>query len=272
MRARRGGPGERTLNDLSDTFYDGGLAVESYDLFAGAGPLKGDIDFYLDLARQAEGPVLEHGAGTGRVLIPLAREGFEVTGVDSSASMLTIARRRLAQAGLRAELIQAPMQQFEAPGRYSLVLIPARAFQHLTDPADQRQCLERVRTSLRPGGLLAMNLFDPKLESVVGTPARTPAREAVDPQTGRRFRRSCVRRWTDPVRQLVGEQMRFEALDDNGEAIVTEDTSWVLRWNTRQEMAWLLDLCGFRIEALYGDFGRSPPLYGREQIWLARAC
>src|SRR6185369_17048083 len=152
-----------------------------------------------------------------------------------------IARRRLGEAGLRAELIQAPMQSFEAPGRFSLVLIPARAFQHLTEPADQRACLERVRRSLRPGGLLALDLFDPRLDAVAGEPPLTPPREAMDPATGRRFVRRCVARWTDPFRQLVGERLRLEAIAADGRIAEVQETSWTLRWNTGQEMAWLLE-------------------------------
>jgi ubiquinone/menaquinone biosynthesis C-methylase UbiE len=260
------------VSDRPDAFYDGGLAVETYDLFTGVGPLAGDVDFYLELARETGGPVLEHGTGSGRILLPLAATGLEVTGVDISPAMLEIARLRLQAAGLSAELVQAPMQSFEAPGRFSLALIPARAFQHLTEPADQRICLERIRRSLRPGGLLAINLFDPRLESVVGQPAAAAPREITDPATGRRFRRSCIKRWTEPFRQLVGEHLRTEALDPDGQVIEAQETSWTLRWSTRQEMAWLLELCGFTVEAQYSDFRRTPPAYGREQIWLARAA
>jgi SAM-dependent methyltransferase len=260
------------LSEHPDTFYDGGLAVETYDLFAGTGPLRGDVEFYLELTRECGGPVLEHGTGTGRILLPLAGAGLEVTGVDVSEAMLAIARRRLEATGLRAELIRAPMQSFEAPGRFSLVLIPARAFQHLIEPADQRACLERVRRSLRPGGLLAIDLFDPRLEAVVGEPPLTPAREAIDPATGRRFVRSCVSRWTDPFRQLVGERLRLEAIAADGRNTEVQEICWTLRWNTRQEMAWLLELSGFQVEALYSDFRRAPPAYGREQLWIARTA
>ena len=94
-----------------NAFYDGGLAVETYDLFAGRDArMAGDVDFYLELARAQGGPVLELAAGTGRVLLPLARVGFQVTGLDVSRPMLDIAARRLAQEGLAAELICAPMQ------------------------------------------------------------------------------------------------------------------------------------------------------------------
>ncbi|MBP6545777.1 MAG: class I SAM-dependent methyltransferase, partial [Phenylobacterium sp.] len=84
-------------DDLNpNAFYGGGLAVESYDLFAAQNSnLAGDIDFYLDLARDRGGKVLELACGTGRILTPLVEAGFEVTGVDISRAMLDLADRKL---------------------------------------------------------------------------------------------------------------------------------------------------------------------------------
>lgn len=253
-------------------FYDGGLAVVTYDLFAARnGRLDGDVDFYLDLARRHGGPVLELAAGTGRILAPLVSAGFEVVGVDVSRAMLDVAEHRLAglESG-RWSLIQAPMQSFETHQRFGLVLIPARALQHLVDPADQRETLERARRHLLPGGRLAIDLFDPNLEYCVGTPPVLPPREVTDPTSGRRFRRSCLGRFTDPFAQTTGEEIRIEELDEAGGVIASQDTSWTLKWSTRQEMAYLLELCGFVVEAQFGDFQGGPPTYAGEQVWVAR--
>ncbi|MDP3853204.1 class I SAM-dependent methyltransferase [Phenylobacterium sp.] len=254
-----------------NAFYDGGLAVETYDLFAAQnGKLAGDVDFYLEMARSQGGPVLELGTGTGRVLAPLAEAGFEVTGVDISQAMLDVAGRRLAAAGLRARLLCTSMQAFETDARFDLALIPARAFQHLVDPADQRACLTRVRDHLNPGGVLVLDLFDPRLETCVGEPDRLPDREVVNPATGGRYRKVCLGRFADPFAQVTGERMRIEALDGHGGVTASQETSWALRWSTRQETAYLLELSGFAIEAQYSDFAKAPPVYGGEQLWVAR--
>lgn len=259
------------MNPDPNAFYDGGLAVETYDLFAGKdGRMGGDVDFYVDLARKQGGPVLELAAGTGRVLIPLAQAGFPVTGLDVSAAMLDIAARRLETEGLAAELICAPMQALDLSWTFDLALIPARAFQHLIEPVDQRETLVRIHRHLNPGGLLVLDLFDPALEVCVGTPADSPPREAVDPVSGRRFRRSCLGRMTDPFRQITGERLLIEELDGEGAVLARQETSWMLRWSMRQEMAYLLELTGFEVVAQYSDFARSPPAYGREQVWVAR--
>lgn len=259
------------MNPDPNAFYDGGLAVETYDLFAGEdGRMGGDVDFYVDLARKQGGPVLELAAGTGRVLVPLAEAGFEVTGLDVSQPMLDIAARRLDTARLDARLVCAPMQALALDATYDLALIPARAFQHLIDPADQRETLRRVNAHLNPGGLLVVDMFDPKLEICVGVPPLAPPREATDPASGRRFRRVCVSRMADPFRQITGEQIRIEELDANGGVLAAQETSWMLRWSTRQEMAYLLELCGFELVAQYADFAKAPPAYAGEQVWVAR--
>lgn len=76
---------------------------------------------------------------------------------------------------------------------------------------------------------------------------------------------------TDPFRQTVHESLQFEEIDQAGSVMGSEETSWSLRWSTRQETAYLLELTGFDVVDLYSDFGRSPPDYGREQLWVARA-
>lgn len=264
-------------DDLNpNAFYGGGLAVESYDLFAAQNDkLTGDIDFYLDLARDRGGKVLELACGTGRILTPLVEAGLEVTGVDISRAMLDLADRKLQalrpSAWGRARLVCAPMQDFETQDRFDLVLIPARSFQHLTNPADQRKTLERVWRCLNPGGMLVIDMFDPRLEVCVGEPPLFPPREATDPVTGRRFRRTCLARHTDPFQQTTGERMRVEELDAQGAILGSHETSWTLRWSTRQEMAYLLELTGFEALSVYSDFQRSPAAYGREQLWVARA-
>ena len=78
-------------------------------------------------------------------------------------------------------------------------------------------------------------------------------------------------RQTDPLRQTVEETLRFEAFDAAGNLVAQEETSWSLRWSTRQEIAYLLELCGFEPIEQFSDFKGSPPADGREQLWVARA-
>lgn len=252
-----------------NAFYGGGLAVETYDLFVEANPLfAGDREFYVETCRSEGGQVLELGCGTGRVLEALASSGLDATGIDLSGAMLAAARRRL---GPDAKLLQADMRAFDLGQSFATVLITCRAFHHVVEPDGQRETLRCVRRHLQTGGLLVLDLFDPLL-SLAGDPSPPlpPPRELIAGD-GRRYRRTVIARANEPSRQLVSERLRIEAIDDVGGVTASEETSWSLRWLMRQETGWLLELCGFAPVACYSDFQLSPPAYGREQLWLARA-
>ncbi|MEQ9330002.1 class I SAM-dependent methyltransferase [Thalassobaculum sp.] len=263
-----------------NAYYFDAYAVESYDTFvsaAGAGsPLEGDVAFYLDCARRFGSPVLELGTGTGRVLLPLAEAGYEVWGLDLSPAMLAVAGRKLAarpELAGRARLIEADMTGFELGHRFPLALIPARAFQHVLDPYRQQAALTCIRKHLEPGGHLVLDLFDPRLDTVVeGGPKPVPVRERHDPDSGKLLRRTVIERRCDPMRQTIEESLRFDEVGPDGGVIRRGESSWVLRWTLRQEMRWLLELSGFEPVAEYSDFRGSPPAYAREQLWVARVA
>jgi ubiquinone/menaquinone biosynthesis C-methylase UbiE len=100
------------------------------------------VAFHRELAREAGGPVLELGCGTGRVLLPIARDGIACTGLDSSEAMLEEFRRKSPPENLR--LVRAPMQGFDlAEERLRLIFSAFRSFQHLLTVEDQLACLLR---------------------------------------------------------------------------------------------------------------------------------
>ncbi|MGJ7042829.1 SAM-dependent methyltransferase [Shinella sp. BE166] len=258
-----------------NAYYAGGLGVELYDLFTGAGLLAGDIEFYLECARRSGGPILELGMGTGRVLVPLAEAGYEVVGMDLSRPMLDRAAAKLRERpelSQRVRLVEGDMTSFDLEQQFALALVPARSFQHVVTPEGQRRALACIHRHLIPGGHLILDLFDPNFELLFGSDSKAaPPREAQHPQSGHLVRRTVVARHTDPFRQTVHEVLRFEEFDAAGNVAGSEETSWSLRWSTRQETAYLLELSGFEVIDLYSDFSRSPPDYGREQLWIARA-
>ena len=112
-----------------------------------------DLPFYLDLADRFGDPVLEIGAGTGRITLELARAGHEVCGIDDSARMLAIAGRKLGglpEAAGRVELFQADMRDFALKKKFALCIIPFRAFLHNLSQADQLATLASIGRALRP--------------------------------------------------------------------------------------------------------------------------
>ena len=131
--------------------------MSDYDPFAPiydewAAGMTEDVPFYVELAREADGPIVELAVGTGRVAIPVAREtGKRVIGIDLSPAMLKIARERVAEAGVDVELRRGDMRDFELGEPAALVYSPFRALLHLPAWHDRRRVLERVAAALRAG-------------------------------------------------------------------------------------------------------------------------
>ena len=136
-----------------------------------------DIPFYVGLAQEAAArgeAVLELGCGTGRVTIPMAQAGAKMTGLDSAAAMLDLARTKSAAAGVDVRWVQGDMAAFETEETYGLVAIPFRSFLHLITDQEQKGCLEAIRRHLRPEGRLALNFYVP-----AGGPSPPARRSAV---------------------------------------------------------------------------------------------
>ena len=119
-----------------------------------------DVAFYVELAREADGPLVELAIGNGRVAIPIAQAtGRSVIGIDSSPAMLEQARARAAVAGVELNLREGDMRELTLDEQAALIYCPSRALLHLPTWADRRRTFERVAASLRPGGRFAWNAF-----------------------------------------------------------------------------------------------------------------
>jgi SAM-dependent methyltransferase len=207
-----------------------------------------DVSFYVELARETEGPLVELAVGNGRVAIPVAREtGRRVLGVDASPAMLAQARERAAAAGVDLELRQGDMRDLELEEPPGLIYVPFRSLGHLPTWADRRRVFERVHASLRPGGRFAWNffVFDPIIA------ARNDGEWAE--QNG-------VRHRVDHAKH----DNRVDITLESGESI----SLW---WLNRSEWEGLIEVSGFEVEALYGGFAREPfDERATEFVWVVR--
>ncbi len=137
------------------------LFAEFYDAFVG--DYAADIPLYLSLAEKCHPPILEVGCGTGRVLLPLLRAGYQVTGIDISHEMLAIARAKLARGGYegRYALLNHDLTACPLAEHYGLALVTFYTFNYLLDSAGQAAFLRHLAASLRPGARVALHLFYP---------------------------------------------------------------------------------------------------------------
>ncbi|MCK9486221.1 MAG: class I SAM-dependent methyltransferase [Dehalococcoidia bacterium] len=239
--------------------------AEEYD--ANSRGVPGDVEFYRDLGKQAGGLVVELGVGTGRIAVPCAEAGVRVHGVDLEPAMLEIARRKAAERGVteRLTLAQGDMRDlgtWGVAGLAALVTIPFRAFLHNLTVEDQVATLEACHGALRPGGVLALNVFNPDLTKIAdwlrGGGERWEAWGA--PDEGVQAQHEY-----QPAAQVVTSRLRVR--DGQGR---WRRTSVTLRYVHRFEMEHLLRRCGYEVDALYGDFDRSA--FGEaspEMVWVA---
>ncbi len=251
------------------------LDAAFYDHYAGG--LEGDVPFYVEEARRAGSPVLELGCGTGRILIPIAEAGIDIVGLDLSPAMLALAQAKVAalpaETQRRIELVQGDMRDFSLGRRFQLIAIPYRAFLHLMTPEDERRALTCIREHLADDGRLVLNIFDPRLDIIaahfgsLGSALKTVS-EFDHPESGHHVVVWDTRQY-DPGQQTIQQYFVFEEMDDEGRVVGKTYVPLTLRYLYRYEMQYLLELCGYRVEALYGDFDRGPFRYGGEQVWVA---
>ena len=120
-----------------------------------------DLPLWRELAAGAHGPVLDIGAGTGRVSIDLARLGHDVTALDADPELVEECARRARKRGLRVPAVAADARSFELGHEFALAIAPMQVFQLLDGQRGRRAALESIRRHLRRGGLFAAALADP---------------------------------------------------------------------------------------------------------------
>jgi SAM-dependent methyltransferase len=209
--------------------------------------MTADIAFYVELASETDGPLVELAVGNGRVAIPVARAtGRRVIGIDTSPAMLAQARERADAAHVELELHLADMRDLRLDEPAGLVYCPFRALLHLPTWADRRRVFERIAGSLRPGGRFAWNAFafDHRIAAQLdGVHEDEPV-----PHT---------------VRYAVGTN-RIDIDLDSG----SRSSLW---WATRNEWLGLVDVAGLELEALYGGFASEPfDDDSREYVFVTR--
>ncbi len=222
----------------------------------------GDIDFYSQYARHRGGPVLVLLSGTGRVAVPIARQGVPVIGIDADAAMVDQAKRK-AQLGnvARAMFVRADPTNFVSDSKHPLVIIPGGALSRLLSLDDQRQALLSVRTALAFGGKLVFDL--PILDPGEAVPAQ-PAVRHVGPSAQVTAVLHRYRTF-DSTRQLTQDTVSCEWLDASGQVTGKQYAAVTLRYSTPAEIQLLLEACGFA-PVLYGGFDRHPLLPGAARL------
>jgi SAM-dependent methyltransferase len=224
---------------------------------------RSDVAFYVEEARASGGEVLEIGCGTGRVLIPTARAGVGIDGLDESSDMVARCEANLdrepAEVRARVHLYRADARDFELGKQFDLVTAPFRVMQHQITIDDQLRFLAAVKRHLRPSGRFVFDVFNPSFRALVSADGveREDVPETLLPD-GRVFRRTARINRVRFLDQVSEVELIYYVASAPGERSQRAVQSFDMKWYLRDELVHLLARAGFTVSAMYGDFDRSP--------------
>lgn len=251
--------------------------AEFYDLLHPG--LPGEAELYVGNAVRIGGPVLELGCGTGRLAIPMAMAGLDVTGLDISRPMLAECRRKAHAVGRlrgKLKLVHADMTDFDLDREFDFIAMAYRTFMHVIEPEQQRRCLAAVRRHLSEHGVFILNVWAPRPSviaphiSAASGAMRLVGRRALPGVPGRNLLHFCAARY-DEGRQVMVEDHLIQILDKKGAIRETRTLTLVRAWMYPREMDHLVRLCGFKVESVMGDFDGAPFAEPHtEMIWILR--
>lgn len=231
-----------------------------------------DVAYYVAVASNDGGPVLEYGTGNGRIAMAIARHGVQVVGVDASASMLADFRERLqhepAEVQARIELAQGDMRTLQLGRKFPLVYATFNTALHLYSVDDVTQFLARVREHLQPGGSFVCDLSVPVLEDLMRDPNKA---ESVPPFRHPRVGRVKYREYFDydTLTQVLRVRTTFEPMSKKHapfEMLLTHRQFFPKEWEA------YLRFAGFEDLRVYGDFSAGPFKHESDtMVWHARA-
>jgi SAM-dependent methyltransferase len=217
-----------------------------------------DLSLYMNFAELSGNPLLELACGSGRLLVPLARDGYELTGVDSSASMLNLAREALEQAGVAAKckLVQENMYSLHLGQQFRMAFIALGSFGHIYTRKEQRQTLSTVHNHLVPRGRFILDISNADvryMEHLSG--------QLLLQGTWQRDDSSMLSHFVSPAssssRHLL-ELTHFYEEHRQGEAVKRTVIRTHLYLFERNEVELLLEEAGFVITDVYGDYELNP--------------
>lgn len=224
--------------------------AEFYDLeFADR---RHDADFFIEQAKQASGPVLEVACGTGRITLPIARAGVDITGLDVMPSMLDLARQKSQAEGLDVTWLEQDCRAIRSEKQFVLIFSATNAMQHLHDLDSINAFLRSARSALAPGGTLILDVFNPDLSKLArSADTRYPHKVMAD-AGGREIRieaTSCY----DAASQILRFELYYTR---DGGLIRTKKVS--MRCFFPEELQAFCRLNGLDITERFGNYDGSP--------------
>lgn len=233
--------------DCEDIYWDG----RHYDLKYR--DLKEDIPFYLKQAEKYGDPILELACGTGRITIPLAEKGFDVTGLDISEPMLDLAIKKSAEKDVRINWVKADFRDFHLGMKANLILLPFSSIAHIHDLEGLKGCFSCVGEHMTDKGRFIIDYFNPRLDFLLRDPKEQRSITSYSDPDGK----GIVEILETNVYDLKNQINRIKWAYKIEESIISEK-DLNMRIFYPQELDALVELNGFEIESKYGNTDESP--------------
>ena len=248
------------------SFYD---FPEMYDLLFDT--LDFDLPYWIEKAQAAGGPVLEVGCGSGRILLPIAKGGVDIEGLDANRAMIRRLKAKAAAAGLPVRAKTADMRDFSMGRRYALIFCAFNGFAHCETVVDQVACLRTCLRHLEPGGAMAVHMTYPGPAYWL-EPEGKPVLELAAPLPGGGKLELWDDRHKDPVAQKQASTMEIREFDAAGGKVEARKFRTVQRWVYRFELELLFAAAGFVRSEFYGGFEGGPLRSPEDQMvaWAFR--
>ena len=229
--------------------YKVGDLIYDATIYDGMNTNLSDLQFYERwLPKNKDARLLELCCGTGRLTLPIAKQGYPITGVDFTPSMLEQAKTKASKEGLDIVFIEADIRTLDLAQNYDFIFIPFNSIHHLYKNEDLNKALSGVRKHLKEGGLFLLDCFNPNIQYIVEGEKELKEIATYTTEDGRAI--------------LIKQQMRYESdtqinriewhyfIDGVFDSIQNLD----MRMFFPQELDFYLEMMGFAIDHKFGNF------------------
>lgn len=215
-----------------------------------------DLPFYLEQCQIANGPVLEIGSGTGRLLLPIRKNGIDITGIEPFEQMLKISLQKMRSESIDCPIIHSTAQEFSSEKKFDLAFIACNTFQHFITLDDQKAALNNIRRHLAKNGRLLIDLSVPDVEVMTASNGKTEVFEFKHPSTGTLIKDQFTAKY-DFINQVESDHIVLEEFD--GDTCLRKATADVtMTFFFPRELILMVENCGFSLANTWKDYACNP--------------